>query len=96
MSGYVQNDPLFLGLTRKPMFLGVSVTFAILNGFICLLAYINTKNLYSFLAMIILHMISYVICFKEPLFIELFLLKMQKCNLCKNKIFHGANSYDVF
>jgi type IV secretion system protein VirB3 len=96
MSGYLQNDPLFVGLTRRPMFLGVSFMFAGLNGLVCLMAYINTKNFYALLLMVVLHMFAYILCFKEPLIIELFLLKMQKCNLCKNKMFHGANSYDLF
>ena len=96
MSGSLERDPLFIGLTRRPMLLGVSYMFAGLNGLACLVAYINTKNFYALLSMIGFHMIAYIICFKEPLFIELFMIKMQKCNFCKNKFYHGANSYDLF
>jgi len=44
MSGTIEADPLFLGLTRPPMLAGVSFTFAALNGIFSLLAFILLKN----------------------------------------------------
>jgi type IV secretion system protein VirB3 len=94
-SGEIGSDPLFVGLTRPPMFFGVSYKFAVLNGMISMLSFINTEKLMIlFILMPIIHGIGYFICFKEPLFIELFMIKLQKCNQCANKFFHGANSYD--
>lgn len=97
MSGKLQLDPLFVGLTRPTMFLGVSFFFVIINSFSCILYFINTSDFLGiFVAMPLLHMIGYIICFKEPLFIELFLIRSQKCSKCKNKSYHGANSYDFY
>jgi type IV secretion system protein VirB3 len=96
-AGSLKSDPLFVGLTRPPLFLGVSMSFAMLNIFACMLYYVQTSDLKSVLIGCVLHLIGYIICFKEPLFIELILMRSQKCSLCKNKIFHGnVNSYDMY
>jgi type IV secretion system protein VirB3 len=89
-------DPLFVGLTRPPMLFGVSYNFVLMNGFVCLMGYITTSNFKFFLMMFVLHGIGYYICSKEPLFIELFLVKSQKCKKRPNSLFHGANSYDQY
>ena len=70
-TGSINTDPLFVGLTRPTMFLGVSFTFALLNGFINVIAYINAPSVKVIFIAVIVHMIGYVICFKEPLFLEL-------------------------
>ena len=90
------QDPLFLGLTRPPMIFGVTYPFAVLNGFSCMAAYIVTTDFKWFIAMPFFHGIAYLICLKEPLAIELMMVKGSKCTKCRNKGFHGANSYDVY
>jgi type IV secretion system protein VirB3 len=95
-TGTLRADPLFVGLTRPTMFLGVSFAFVMLYSFGCMLYFINTSDLKTFLALPLLHMIGYIICFKEPLFIELFIIRAQRCTKCSNKLFHGANSYDLY
>jgi type IV secretory pathway VirB3-like protein len=53
--------------------------------------------MYLLVLMPTLHGIAYVICLKEPLMIEIFLMKTGNFNQCYNKTFHGGiNSYDVF
>lgn len=95
-SGSLEVDMLSKGLTRPPMLLGVSLTFFILNLSITMMVYVLTQKLtILFLVLPGVHAIGYVICFKEPLFIELFLIKGQKCSLCKNKRYYGGNSYNV-
>ena len=95
-SGVVQADMLFLGLTRPPMLFGVSYMFALMNFMICITTYILTTNFIYFISVFPIHMIGYYICSKEPLFIDLFLIRSSKCSKSKNRLFHGANSYDVF
>jgi type IV secretion system protein VirB3 len=95
-SGKVYSDPLFVGLTRPPMFLGVTNSYVMLNGFTSLTYYIQTSDASVFLLAVLMHMIGYIFCFKEPLFFELWMLKIQKFNNCKNKSYHGANSYDMY
>jgi type IV secretion system protein VirB3 len=90
------SDPLFLGLTRPAMIFGVTYPFAVLNGFCCLIYFIMTEDFKGFLALPFLHGLAYMICVKEPLAIELLMIKGAKCTKCKNRGVYGANSYDVF
>ena len=92
--GSVRTDSVFLGLTRPPMLFGVSYTYALLNGLICMIAYIVNSDFRYMLLMLPIHGIGYYICSKEPLFIELFKIKSEKCSKCRNRFYHGANSYD--
>lgn len=94
--GSLKLDPLFVGLTRPPLFLGVSLSFAMINMLICIVYYIQTSDLRVVVLGIAIHGIGYIICFKEPLFIELFMIKSQKCNRCRNRSYYGANSYDMY
>ncbi len=95
-TGSLSIDPLFVGLTRPPMLFGVSYTFVLVNAFVCFLYYIQTSDLLVFIMAGALHLIGYIICFKEPLFIELYMVKFQKCNRCRNKLYYGGNSYDPY
>lgn len=94
-SGRLKLDPLFVGLTRPTLLFGVSQMFVILNSFVWIGYFIVLSDLRGIVALVICHTIGYVICSKEPLFVELFMIKMQKCNKCPNKLYHGANSYDM-
>ena len=96
--GTLNVDALFLGLTRPPMIMGVSYTFASLNGIISLLAFIVTNSFFYLLVLLpSIHLVCYFLCLKEPRAMELFIIKASKCSICRNKIYHGGtNSYDVY
>lgn len=89
-------DPLFLGLTRPAMIFGVTYPFAVVNGLLCLMYFVLSNDFRGFFALPLFHSIAYLICVKEPLAIDLLMVKGAKCTKCKNKSFHGANSYDVY
>jgi type IV secretion system protein VirB3 len=98
MSGRLSSDPLFQGLTRPTMILGVSYMYFVINAIISMITFINLQ---SFKVLIIVaptvHLIGYLICLKEPRAIELFILKVNKGFRCLNRGFHGyTNSYDPF
>lgn len=96
-TGSLKADPLFLGLTRPTMIFGVSFKFVMMNVLVSFISFIQTANfIYMLVLLPGLHGIAYLICFKEPLFLELYILKFSKCNKCKNKLYHGANSYDTY
>lgn len=95
-TGSVSTDPLFVGLTRPTMLFGVSFKFFFLNFFFSIVFYINSPGLKVVFVAVLLHLVGYVICFKEPLFLELYLKRAEKCTKCLNKNFHGANSYDPY
>lgn len=97
-SGRLQADPLFQGLTRPPMLLGVTYMFFLVNGVFSLIAFIHTSNfVIPFVVAPMLHGIAYLICMREPRAIELFVLKTNKGMKCANKRYHGyTNSYDIY
>lgn len=97
-SGRLQSDPLFQGLTRPTMILGVSYMYFVINAVINMICFINMQ---SFMVLLFVaptvHLIGYLICLKEPRAIELFLVKMAKGYKCVNRGFHGyTNSYDPY
>lgn len=94
-AGRLNLDPLFVGLTRPTLLFGVSQTFVILNALACMGYFVMTSDFRAIIFLFIIHLVGYIICAKEPLFLELYLAKIQKCNRCPNKFFHGANSYDM-
>jgi type IV secretion system protein VirB3 len=97
-SGRLQADPLFQGLARPPMIMGVSYMFFVINALICLVAFINTSNFITlFFVAPAIHGAGYLLCLKEPRAVELLILHANKGTRCMNRAFHGyTNSYDVF
>lgn len=95
--GRLTADPLFQGLTRPPMALGVTYTYFAINAMICMVAFINTKSFMSFLLGIVIHGFGYLLCLKEPRAVELWLLRMKWGFRSYNRVYHSnTNSYDVF
>lgn len=88
-------DPLFVGLTRPTLIFGVSIQYAMLNMIVSVVGFIQTSDFRVVFAACILHAIGYILCFKEPRFMELYINKFQRCNQCSNKMYYGANSYDI-
>lgn len=94
MSG-ISKDPLFVGLTRPSMFLGVSLPFFASNMMISLMAFIQISDLRILLMAFALHIVGYILCYKEPRFVEIYLMKYGNFNKCPNKSHYGANSYYI-
>ena len=94
----LQADPLFQGLARPPMAMGVSYMYFVVNASVCLMAFIWTSNfLILFVAAPAIHGIGFLLCMNEPRAVELFILRMSKGMKCVNRGFHKqTNSYDVF
>ncbi|ACZ49136.1 type IV secretion system protein VirB3 [Anaplasma centrale str. Israel] len=95
-SGSVKTDQLFKGLTRPTMLFGVSYTFAILNFMISIMIFMYSNDFRVLLLLAPgMHAIGFAASSKDPLFMDLFVIKMQKCSKCLNRFYHNANSYDV-
>jgi type IV secretion system protein VirB3 len=95
MDGQLNSDPLFVGLTRPTLIFGVSILYCLLNMMISITCFIQTSSIKVLVVSIIVHIFGYILCFKEPLFMEIALNKASKCNKCSNKTYYGANSYYV-
>ncbi|MBP7190373.1 MAG: VirB3 family type IV secretion system protein [Rickettsiaceae bacterium] len=94
-SGQLTVDPLFVGLTRPPMLFGVSIIYAMLNMMISVLAFINLNSFKVIPFAVVIHFIGYIACFKEPRFMELYMIKSSKCPSVSNRSYYGLNSYSV-
>jgi type IV secretion system protein VirB3 len=95
-TGELESDMLFLGLTRPSMIFGVSYLVVMTYFLIGAMGFVLTSDFRFFFGMIPIHLGAYVMSQKEPLFMELFMIRQQKCNKCKNRFYHGlTNSYDV-
>lgn len=95
MTNQLKADPLFVGLTRPPMIFGVSVQYAVLNMLGCVMIFILTSDFRVLVLALVIHLIGYVLCFKEPLFVEIFMMRTSRFNKCSNKYYYGANSYGI-
>ncbi len=95
MSGKLVSDPLFVGLTRPTMIFGVSIKYAMLNLMGSVTWFIQDSRLYIIFIAAAVHLLGYLLCFKEPRFMELYSNYFSKCNQCPNKPYYGANSYSV-
>ena len=95
-SGELEADMLFLGLTRPSMILGVSYMVVAVYFLIGVMGFVLTSDFRFFAMMPIVHLLAYVASEKEPLFLDLFMVRQQNCNKCKNRMYHKFNnSYDV-
>ncbi len=99
-SGRLQPDPLFQGLTRPAMIMGVAYEFEVVNLMFSWIGFINTKNFLVLLVMLpAIHCISYLICMKEPRMMRLLMLRGAMGYKSWNNMmgYHfNTNSYDVF
>lgn len=97
-TGRLQADPLFQGLTRPAMIMGVSYLYFVLNACCCLLVFIQTTDmLVLFLIAPVIHGVGYLICLKEPRTIELVMVKCSTCmrvNPLNRRFYGNNNSYD--
>jgi type IV secretion system protein VirB3 len=96
--GRLGVDPLFLGLTRPAMMLGVTYNWFMVNGMIWVTYFIQTSNFAVLVpGAIFTHLLGYIICSKEPRFVDLWVIRMQKCMKCRNTMFHGyTQSFDLY
>jgi type IV secretion system protein VirB3 len=97
-TGRLEADPLFLGLTRPPMMLGVTYSWFMLNALTWAMVFINTSDFGLMIpGGVATHFIGYMICSREPRFMDIWMVKMSKCSRCKNSGFHhNTQSYDLY
>jgi type IV secretion system protein VirB3 len=96
-TGRLQADPLYQGLARPPMIMGVSYMYFTLNGLITLLAFVHSGSFMAYLGGAAIHGFGYLLCMKEPRAVELWMLRMREGYKSWNRAYHHhTNSYDVY
>lgn len=96
--GRLRADPLFQGLARPTMIMGVSFMYFVANAMTGAIFFIQMKSFLCIPLAGVIHIFGYLICAKEPRAMELWILKM-RCgsqNLYNRPYHSNTNSYDVF
>jgi len=70
-------DPLFVGVTRPAMALGVTYGAALANGMVTVELFLLSRNLLALLVCLPIHGILWILCAVEPRFFELLLLHLR-------------------
>jgi type IV secretion system protein VirB3 len=89
----LDRDPVFGALTRPQMFAGVTYSYFVLNAVVTIELFLITKSFWALIAALVLHVIGYLGCLKEPRFFDLWLVKVSRCPRVRNIGFWRCNSY---
>jgi type IV secretion system protein VirB3 len=92
---HLDRDPVFGALTRPQMFAGVTYSFFVLNAVVTIELFLITKSFWALLAAVVIHVIGYLGCLKEPRFFDLWLVKVSRCPRVGNFSFWRCNSYSA-
>jgi type IV secretion system protein VirB3 len=68
-------DPLFVGLTRPPMRLGVTYTALMVNALVTMEAFLVTKSVLALLLCVPVHAVCWLLCLRDPRVFELLALR---------------------
>ena len=97
MAGRIKVDPLFLGLTRSAMVFGVSFLYFGLNMMISVSYFVMFSDFKAVIFAVVAHLAGMIVTKKEPMAVEMIMIKIQKCNGGANKSYYkGLNSYNTF
>ena len=89
----LDRDVVFAAMTRPQMFAGVSYSFFVLNLVITTEVFLITKSFWAILAALAIHAVGYLICLREPRFLDLFILRASRCPRVPNHNRWKCNSY---
>ena len=92
-SAKLERDPVFGALTRPQMFAGVTYSYFVLNAVVTIELFLITKSFWALPAALVIHLVGYLGCLREPRFFDLWLAKVSRCPRVKNARFWRCNSY---
>ena len=89
----LEQDRLFVALTRPQMFAGVTYSWFIVNAVVATELFLIFRSAWVLLFALIAHGVGAVLCVREPRFFELWLTKVRRCPRVKNHSVWRCNSY---
>ncbi|KQN10137.1 type VI secretion protein [Sphingobium sp. Leaf26] len=90
---HLDRDTLFVALARPQMFAGVTYSFFVLNAIVTTELFLVLKSVWVLLAAVIIHVIGYLACLRDPHIFELWLVKAARCPRVPNHRRWRCNSY---
>ncbi|HEX8526516.1 type IV secretion system protein VirB3 [Allosphingosinicella sp.] len=89
----VEQDPLFVALTRPQMFAGVTYSYFIVNAVVATELFLIFRSIWVLAAALLIHAVGAVLCVREPRFFDLWLAKVRRCPRVRNYSIWRCNSY---
>lgn len=89
----LEQDPLFVALTRPQMFAGVTYSYFIVNAVLATELFLVFRSAWVLLVALLVHAVGAVLCVREPRFFDLWLTKVRRCPRIKNHSVWRCNSY---
>lgn len=84
---------VFRALTRPQMFAGVTYSYFIINAAVTTEAFLMTRSFLSLPVALLVHIIGYFACLREPRVFDLWITKVSRCPRVKNWKRWSCNSY---
>ena len=89
----LEQDPLFVALTRPQMFAGVTYSYFVVNAVLATELFLVFRSLWVLLAALLVHALGALLCLHEPRFFDLWLTKVRRCPRVRNHAIWRCNSY---
>lgn len=89
----LSRSPVFRALTRPQMFAGVTYSYFIINAAVTTEVFLITRSFLALPVALLVHMIGYFACLREPRVFDLWITKVSRCPRAKNWKRWGCNSY---
>ncbi len=87
------KSPVFKALTQPQMFAGVTYSYFIINAVVTTEVFLVTRSFWAFAVSLVIHVIGYLACLREPRVFDLWMTKVQRCPRIKNWRYWRCNSY---
>ena len=89
------RQPVHRALTRPQMFAGVTYNYFIINAAVTTELFLITGSFLSLLGAVVIHLVGYFACLREPRVFDLWITKDSKCPRVRNWQRWGCNSYSA-
>ena len=93
MAAPLDRDVVFSALTRPQMFAGVTYSYFVINAVVTTELFLITKSFWAIAAALVIHVIGYAACLREPRIFDLWLTKDSRCPRVPNFRAWRCNSY---
>ncbi len=91
--GDLVRVPVFRALTQPQMFAGVTYSFFVINGVVTTEAFLVTRSFWALAVAVLLHVVGYVACLREPRIFDLWITRVRRCPRVRNWRLWRCNSY---
>jgi type IV secretion system protein VirB3 len=89
----LQQDRVFVALTRPQMFAGVTYNIFIINFILTTELFLIFKSLWVLLPAIAFHIVGMLLCLRDPRMIDVWLARARLCGRVPNYRYWRCNSY---